>query len=68
MATQIKNSKLEIYFNQYREKIVGINQNFESPYGTEKIVYVDWTASGRLYGPIEDKMHHKFGPFDLGLS
>jgi selenocysteine lyase/cysteine desulfurase len=63
MVSQIKNSKLETYFNQFRENIVGINQTFVSPYGTEKIVYIDWTASGRLYGPIEDKMHHKFGPF-----
>ena len=25
--------------------------------------YTDWTASGRLYQPIEEKMLHKFGPF-----
>ena len=27
------------------------------------MVYTDWTASGRLYHPIEEKMLHKFGPF-----
>lgn len=54
---------LETYFNQFREQIVGINQTFESPYGKQDLIYTDWTASGRLYHPIEDKMLHKFGPF-----
>ena len=54
---------LEQYFNQFRKNIVGINQTFLSPYGEKKMVYTDWTASGRLYHPIEEKMLHKFGPF-----
>ena len=54
---------LEKYFNQFREHIVGINQTFESPYGEQDLIYTDWTASGRLYHPIESKMLHKFGPF-----
>ena len=56
-------SSLEQYFNQFRENIVGINQTFKSPYGEQKLVYTDWTASGRLYAPIEEKMLHQFGPF-----
>ena len=54
---------LEKYFNQFRENIVGINQTFVSPYGEQKLIYTDWTASGRLYGPIEEKLLNKFGPF-----
>tara|TARA_B110001469_G_scaffold126537_1_gene144412 strand:- start:2722 stop:4188 length:1467 start_codon:yes stop_codon:yes gene_type:complete len=54
---------LEQYFNQFRKNIVGINQTFLSPYGEKKMIYTDWTASGRLYHPIEEKMLHKFGPF-----
>ncbi len=54
---------LESYFATFRENIVGINQTFISPYGEQKIVYADWTASGRLYGPIEQKMAQEFGPF-----
>ncbi len=54
---------LENYFQTFREQIVGINQTFESPFGTQKIIYTDWTASGRLYHPIEDKLHHQLGPF-----
>ncbi|MFY7811205.1 MAG: aminotransferase class V-fold PLP-dependent enzyme, partial [Flavobacterium sp.] len=29
----------------------------------QKIIYTDWTASGRLYAPIEEKISHVFGPF-----
>ena len=55
-----KDSKLEEYFNQFRDNIVGIDLEFESPYGTQKIVYTDWTASGRLYKPIEKKLLNDF--------
>lgn len=54
---------LELYFQQFRENIIGINQEFNSPYGNKKLVYTDWTASGRLYRPIEEKIINEFGPF-----
>ncbi len=53
---------LESYFEKFRKNIVGIDTSFESPYGIQKIVYADWIASGRLYGPIEDKIKNVFGP------
>jgi len=58
-----KQSELEQYFQQFRENIVGVNQTFEGLNGTQKIIYTDWTASGRLYRPIEEKMLNDFGPF-----
>ncbi len=54
---------LEQYFQKFRENIIGIDQTFESPYGNQKLVYADWTASGRMYRTIEDKMLNEFGPF-----
>lgn len=54
---------LELYFQKFRKNIIGINQEFLSPYGSKKIIYTDWTASGRLYRPIEEKMMNEFGPF-----
>ena len=54
---------LEVYFEKYRKNIVGIDQTFLSPYGEKKLIYTDWTASGRLYRPIEDKLLNQFGPF-----
>jgi len=58
-----KDKDLETYFKKFREGIIGINQTFFSPYGEQKLIYTDWTASGRLYAPIEDKITNKFGPF-----
>ena len=54
---------LETYFQDFRKNIVGINQEFTSPYGKKQIIYTDWTASGRLYRPIEEKLLNNFGPF-----
>ena len=56
-------SQLEQYFKQFRDNIVGIDLEFESPYGVQKMVYTDWTASGRLYRPIEEKLLNEFGPY-----
>ncbi len=51
------------YFSPFRKNIIGIEQTFPSPFGERKIVYADWTASGRLYQPIEEKLMHSLGPF-----
>ena len=56
-------NNLEKYFERFRENIVGIDQEFESPYGMQKIIYGDWIASGRLYKPIENKITDIIGPF-----
>jgi selenocysteine lyase/cysteine desulfurase len=63
MITIESKTKLEHYFQQFRQNIIGIDQEFESPFGKKKIVYTDWTASGRLYRPIEEKLMNEFGPF-----
>jgi len=61
--TQNQISELEQYFQQFRKNVVGVNQSFQSPYGEKEIIYTDWTASGRLYRPIEEKLLNEFGPF-----
>ncbi|RZJ66353.1 MAG: aminotransferase class V-fold PLP-dependent enzyme, partial [Flavobacterium sp.] len=62
-AGTILGTELETYFQQFRKNIIGIDQEFDSPFGTQKIVYTDWTASGRLYRPIEERLTNDFGPF-----
>lgn len=54
---------LESYFERFRRNIVGYHQPFTTPYGEQRIIYADWTASGRLYEPIERKMLNELGPF-----
>ena len=63
MTSTLLTTELELYFQQFRKNIIGIDQEFVSPFGTKKIIYTDWTASGRLYRPIEEKLMNEFGPF-----
>src|SRR5665647_2303698 len=55
-------SDSEKYFDQYRRNIIGINTEIETPYGSRKLVYADWIASGRLYRPIENRISEDIGP------
>jgi selenocysteine lyase/cysteine desulfurase len=54
---------LENYFKKFRKNIIGIDQEIETPFGKKKLIYADWTASGRLYKPIEDTLNSHFYPF-----
>jgi len=49
---------LENYFKTFRDNIVGINTKVDN----QTILYTDWTASGRLYQPIEDFISKEIGP------
>ncbi len=57
------NTELEHYFSKIKNHIIGNNLTFSTPYGTKKLLYADWTASGRLYKTIEEKITHKLGPY-----
>jgi len=54
---------MEQYFEKFRERTIGHNQTFTTPYGEQKMIYADWVASGRLYKDIEDIISNRFGPF-----
>ena len=55
---------LEKYFEKFRNNIIGLNQEFVSANGeTKRILYADWTASGRNYLPIEETLQKKIMPF-----
>ncbi len=56
-------TELEKYFFKFRDKIIGIDKTFSTPYGEKKIIYTDWIASGRLYKDIENKIANDFGPY-----
>jgi selenocysteine lyase/cysteine desulfurase len=55
-------SDLEKYFNPFRKNIVGIDAEIATPYGTKKLIYADWIASGRLYSTIEKRLTDDIGP------
>jgi len=46
---------LELYLQKFRKNIIGIDQEFSSPYGSKKNIFTDWTASGRLYRIVPSK-------------
>ncbi|NDV17770.1 selenocysteine lyase, partial [Muricauda sp. TY007] len=54
---------LESHFKGIKEGVVGNDTYFQSPYGTKKILYADWIATGRLYRPIEEKLMDDLGPY-----
>lgn len=58
-----QSTQLEQYFSSFRKDVIGQEMEFNSPYGAQELLYADWTASGRLYGPIEDRLHNELGPF-----
>lgn len=54
---------LEKYFEQFRKNIIGIDEVYQGSLGPQKIAYFDWIASGRLYGPIEERITNTVGPY-----
>lgn len=58
----IHNDHLDSYFEKFRNKIIGQNVEFETINGPMRLYYADWTASGRLYKDIEEKLMNDFGP------
>ncbi len=54
---------MQNYFTKYRNGIIGINTKIPKPDGGEHtIVYSDWTASGRCFSPIEERLQHEIMP------
>ncbi|MEQ8684745.1 MAG: aminotransferase class V-fold PLP-dependent enzyme [Imperialibacter sp.] len=48
---------LEAYFASYRKNIIGADQQIATArHASVRMLYADWTASGRCYWPIENKL------------
>ena len=56
-------TSLQEHFEPFREHTIGIRHHIHTPYGRQPLLYADWTASGRLYEPIERKLQEAFGPY-----
>src|SRR5580658_3123745 len=63
MVFMIQKSTLEDFFSTFRNNIIGDKQFFKTPFGSTKIIYADWTASGRAYKPIEECIQKRIMPF-----
>ncbi len=51
------------HFSKFRQHIIGQNLTHEINGKQQHIIYADWTASGRLYQPIEDYITNTLGPY-----
>jgi selenocysteine lyase/cysteine desulfurase len=54
---------LAAHFGRFRPNIVGADARIATPCGERSLICADWTASGRLYGPIEQCLADDIGPF-----
>lgn len=61
--TTITPTRLDAHFAPFREEVVGYQQRFQTPNGPQRLLYADWTASGRLYRQIEEQLMHEIGPY-----
>lgn len=55
--------ELEAWFAPFRDGVIGNDLEHPLPGAVRRVVYADWTASGRLYRPIEDYLSNVLGPF-----
>lgn len=55
--------QLEQHFTPFRRATVGHDARYRFRDREQTIVYADWTASGRLYEPIERFIQQRLGPF-----
>ncbi len=56
-------ANLTEYFSKFRKEIVGNDLEYTTHFGTQKMIYADWVASGRLYSPIEERISKVIGPW-----
>ena len=54
---------MDNYFSKYRSGVIGLDQEIDTPFaGKKRILYADWTASGRNYLPIEQRIQQEIMP------
>jgi len=58
-----KSTALSAHFSQFRANIIGEDLTHKINQKELKIIYADWTASGRLYQPVEDYITEQLGPY-----
>ncbi|WP_067272104.1 aminotransferase class V-fold PLP-dependent enzyme [Mitsuaria sp. 7] len=55
--------RLRARFDRFAEGVVGRDLRIATPYGSRGAIYADWTASGRLFEPIEQHLLRIVGPW-----
>jgi selenocysteine lyase/cysteine desulfurase len=50
-------------FSDYAQGVIGHDLQIATPYGRKRVIYADWTASGRAYGPLEERLLRDVLPY-----
>lgn len=54
---------LAAHFDFFRRHIIGIDRHIDTPFQAQlPLVYADWTASGRNFAPIEERIQQEILP------
>ncbi|GGD62143.1 aminotransferase class V-fold PLP-dependent enzyme [Lacimicrobium alkaliphilum] len=56
-------NQLTAHFQKFRNHIIGQDLQHNIGGKITPVLYADWTASGRLYAPIEEYLTHHIGPY-----
>lgn len=54
---------LQQYFEPFRRNVIGRDMKVDTLVGKVPMIYADWTASGRMYWPIEETLLYKVYPW-----
>lgn len=63
MSNQDENNQINPIFEDIKKDIIGYNLLFKSPFGIKRIIYADYTASGKSIYSIESYLKRKIHPF-----
>lgn len=53
----------EDVFAPFADGVIGRELSIPTPCGSRRAIYADWTASGRAYRPLEDRLLRHFAPY-----
>ena len=60
MATAIS---LAEHFARFAQGVIGHDASITTAHGPQPLRYADWTASGRAYAPLEERLLRDIGPY-----
>ncbi len=62
-AMAIDGSESRAEFERIARLVIGNDLQLQTPYGQRRMIYADWTASGRSYRPLEERLLRDFAPY-----
>lgn len=61
--TDVEDAASRTAFERMAGNVIGHDLQLQTPCGRKRMIYADWTASGRLYRPLEERLLRDFAPW-----